>query len=78
MQFFRASVLGLLPLLGITGCGDVPGLGVTNDAALDAAPYPDILPQNALPQPQAGRLTANSEDEIDARGARLKNRARAL
>jgi hypothetical protein len=78
MQFVRASFLGLLPFLGVTACGDIPGQDITSDPALDAAPYPAILPKHALPEPQAGRLTDTSEEEIDGRGARLKRRAGAL
>ncbi|MBO6898479.1 MAG: hypothetical protein JJ868_13995 [Shimia sp.] len=78
MQFVRASIVGLLPFLGVAACGDIPGQDITSDPALEAAPYPAILPQHALPEPQAGRLTDTSEDEIDARGARLKRRASTL
>ena len=78
MQFVRASFLGLLSCLEVAACGDIPGQDITSDPALDAAPYPAILPQHALPEPQAGRLTDTSEEEIDARGARLKRRASAL
>ncbi len=78
MQFVRASIVGLLSCVGVAACGDIPGQDITSDPALEAAPYPAILPKRDLPEPQTGRLTDTSEEEIDARGARLKRRASAL
>ncbi len=68
----------ILSLCTLSACGEVPGMEVSNDAALEAAPYPEILPQHALPQVPSGRLTETSEAELDARGARLQNRAKNL
>lgn len=74
----RAFVFVALPLLTLTACGEMPDMAATSDPALEAAPYPDILPQNALPKAPKGRLTENSEAELEARGARLQNRAKNL
>lgn len=74
----RAYVLVLLPLWILSACGETPGMEATSDPALEAAPYPEILPQYALPKAPKGRLTENSEAELNARGARLQNRAKNL
>ncbi|WP_299428619.1 hypothetical protein [uncultured Shimia sp.] len=74
----RPFAFALLPLWALTACGETPGMDATSDPALEAAPYPDILPQNALPKAPKGRLTENSEAELEARGARLQNRAKNL
>jgi len=74
----RAFVFAALPLVMVTACGETPDMAATSDPALEAAPYPDILPQYALPKAPKGRLTENSEAELEARGARLQNRAKNL
>ncbi len=78
MQPVRAFVFVVLPLSLLTACGEMPDMAATSDPALEAAPYPDILPQYALPKAPKGRLTENSEAELEARGARLQNRAKNL
>ncbi|SMP35996.1 hypothetical protein [Shimia sagamensis] len=74
----RTFAFALLPLWALTACGETPGMEATSDAALEAAPYPEILPQHALPKTSPARLTENSEAELEARGARLQNRASNL
>lgn len=74
----RAFVFVVLPLSVLTACGETPDMAATSDPALEAAPYPDILPQYALPKAPKGRLTDTSEAELEARGARLQNRAKNL
>ncbi len=78
MLSVRTFAFVLLPLWALTACGETPGMEATSDPALEAAPYPEILPQSALPKTPRSRLTENSEAELDARGARLKNRANNL
>ena len=68
----------LMLMLVLAACGQVPGLDADVGAVDDAAPYPDILPVGALPAPTATRLTEDSEAEIDARRARLNQRANTL
>jgi hypothetical protein len=74
----RAFIVAILPLCALSACGETPELGATSDAALTATPYPGILPQHALPEVPRERLTENSEAELEARGARLQNRATNL
>jgi hypothetical protein len=74
----RIFAFALLPLWALTACGETPGMEATRDPALEAAPLPDILPQHALPKKHPTRLTESSEAELEASGARLKNRANNL
>ncbi|WP_294229839.1 hypothetical protein [uncultured Shimia sp.] len=78
MLSVRTFAFTLLPLWALTACGETPGMEATSDPALKAAPYPDILPQHALPKKHQTRLTENSEAKLEASGARLKNRANNL
>ncbi len=62
-------------LLGLSACGQIPGLDAAVEDDIEAGPYPELLPQRSLPTAQQGRLTDTSEAEIEGRGARLQRRA---
>lgn len=72
----RAALL--MTLFCMAACGQVPGLDAVVDDAVEAAPYPDILPPEQLTQAPRTRLTEDSEAQLDARGARLARRADTL
>ncbi len=74
----KASLVVILCAAALSGCGDVPGLDAAVSDEVEAAPYPDLLPARDLPAAPAQRLTETSEEELDARRARLSRRARDL
>ncbi|MBO9475044.1 hypothetical protein J7413_15970 [Shimia sp. R10_1] len=74
----KMRLLGILCATALAGCGTVPGLDTAVSKEVEAAPYPDLLPMRDLPRAPQQRLTDTSEEEIEARGARLQRRARDL
>ncbi len=74
---------GLLPglLLGllIAGCTPFPELAARISPEARRAPYPALLPMDELlERRETGRLAPGAADEMEARIARLRARARAL
>ena len=71
-------LLGIICAALLAGCGHVPGLETKISDEVKAAPYPSLLPARDLPVAPEQRLSDTSEAELDARGARLSQRARDL
>lgn len=72
----NTGFVGLVMLCA--SCGQVPGLDDPVDDTVEAGPYPDLLPYHQLPSAPQGRLTEESEADLEARAARLKRRANSL
>ena len=70
---------GLLLCLLITGCTPFPELEARISPEARRAPYPALLPMDALlARRGTDRLAPEAADEMKARVARLRARARAL
>jgi len=69
-----------LVTLAATGCTRVPELEDQLTADLRSADYPELVPldQAAAPLPLPATQSAELEQQLLARSARLQNRARAL
>lgn len=70
----------ILPFLACLACAQAPVLPGTGATANSNAPFPDLLPIDALlaAQPQTPQIDTATEAAFDARLADLRQRARRL
>lgn len=72
--------LALIAAAGLAACTEFPALERTLTPALEAAPYPELVPLDPLlAQARAGQVDAvQTETTLEARVARLRARAARL
>ncbi len=66
----------ILPLL--TACVQFPDIDRAVPDEIETGPYPKIVPASQTPALTEPRLDAESDDALEARAQRLRNRAQAL
>lgn len=78
-HMMRALLPPLVVALLVTGCGDVPPLEQTIDAAGQDAPYPDLVAKEPLlAQGAEAAITPDDYAELQGRADALNARAAAL
>jgi hypothetical protein len=65
-------------LAALGGCGEFPEVVGAVDDDIGNAPYPQILPNTEALVAETPRLHSGSDEALEAREQRLRNRARAL
>ncbi|SIT10771.1 hypothetical protein SAMN05421759_11658 [Roseivivax lentus] len=74
----RAPAFLLALCLGVSGCTQFPELDATATPGVAAAPYPDLLPIDALLRGAPARATPDLRAGVSARAAALRARAARL